>query len=170
MNKKLIVSIISGVAVSIICDWIKNIPVLSTIKWIFTTSFNKIIFFLNLRVKIWILLVVLLLFILFCYLIKKMKDSNKVEEPSFIEYTSDNFMHWKWSWGWMWNNYNKHWQVTNLRAHCPSCDTVMNGNDKSFYGPSYKCPRCQFYATCKQCDLGFEVESVIIDNIRRKRE
>jgi hypothetical protein len=149
---------------TIIWDWIKGIHVLSTISNIFSTLGSWLFAFLNFNLKIWWVLSGIIILFLVRFIIIKYGNTKEQFKPNFIDYKEDKFTYFKWTWDWE-LNYDDKWDTTNLKAHCPKCDTPMNHDS---YDTTYICPRCHFQSLYNNCDKEYEVKQVIIDNVKRR--
>ena len=154
-------------ALTLLRDYINGIKLFSTIKNIFTIIYNFLIFILNYQIKVWWLIVfVILMSVIFHFLLKK--SNTEESTPYFLNYTEDCFRNWKWTWQWHRNYYNNKYEIYNLRAHCPKCETPMI-QDINIYGEIYHCPRCRFVSDYKEHAKEYEVKAMIIDNLDRQK-
>lgn len=149
-------------------DYSKQNPILTTVGELFKWLWKVIISILNFELKIWWILLAIGLFVGIAYLFDKFKKEESFK-PDFYSYREGRFKRWKWTWGWKWNNSRSAWLISDLKAHCPNCDTPMI-EYSSIYGLSYDCPRCNFKASDSQCDEPHKIERIILDNIDRKRQ
>lgn len=149
-------------------DYSKDKPVLTTIWNIIVWIWDLIMTILNFNLKIWWLLVAIGLFIFILYIINKFKKQETFK-PDFYSYREGKFKRWKWSWGWTWSQSKNAWLISDMKAHCPNCNTPMIEHS-SMYGLSFDCPRCDFRANDSQCDEPYKIERIIFDNIDRKRK
>jgi len=149
-------------------DYSKDKPILTTVWNILVWIWNLIISILEFNLKVWWIIVTLGLFIFILYLNNKFKQ-DETFKPDFYSYREGKFKRWKWSWGWKWSQLKNAWIISNMRAHCPNCDTPMIEHS-STYGLSFVCPRCDFQASNSQCDEPQKIERIILDNIDRKRK
>ena len=157
-----IASVILSFLLTIANDYFKSRPILYTIKSILTTLGKIILIVLKFDIKVWFLILAVFVF----YLINKLRKKNLIK-PDFYNYREEKFKRWKWSWKWE-INYNKSgWFITDLKAHCPNCDTPMIEHT-SKYGLNFDCPRCDFIANDGQCDEPHKIERIILDNVQRK--
>lgn len=145
-------------------DYLKQNPILTTVSAILKYLWGILMKILNIELKIWWILVAIIIFVGFKYLINKFKKGFDFK-PDFYTYTEGKFKRWKWTWAWEWNTSRNGWIISNMKAHCPNCDTPMIDNS-SMYGLNFDCPRCDFRARDYLCD---EPE-IILDNIERMRK
>lgn len=143
-------------------DYSKSKPILTTILMFLNMLGNLFVNFLNFDLKVWWLLVGLLIFI-----ISKLQEEES-SKPDFYNYREDQFKRWKWTWSWKWSNSENAWIISNMKAHCPNCDTPLIEH-LVLNGLSFDCPRCEFSARDGQCDESHKIERIILDNIDRRR-
>jgi len=149
-------------------DYFKEKPLLSTIgiiiKWVGNLMWN-ILFF---DIKVWWIIIFLAFILFVMYLIARFKNESGFA-PSFIDYREDTIKGWRWSWDWKFSERRKAWMITDLKAHCPICNTPMIEESIS-YQTHFDCPRCDFLVTNKPSDESHKVERIILDNIDRKEK
>ena len=150
---------------TMIVDAIMKKPLLSTLWIVVKALWNGIVSFLNFNIKVWWLLIGIGVIIGALVIIAKVVDVQEEKQPKFLSYKEDFFGAWKWSWRWEQNAYNKKWNVDNIRAHCPQCDTPMFSNDSESH---FRCPRCDFSTYGSNHKKRYEIEALIIDNLERK--
>lgn len=145
-------------------DYLKEKPILTTIltilKWFKDLGWE----ILNFDLKIWWIIFALLLVILTIVFIKKLKSK---EIPTFCNYRVDKFKRWRWTWDWQWEQQKKTWSISNIKAHCPNCNTPLLDHSISIYDLAFDCPRCDFKARKEQCDEPHKIVKIILDNIDR---
>lgn len=149
-------------------DYSKQKPILTTIWNIVVWVWNLIIRVLNFNLKIWWIIVAVGLFIFILYIIDKFKQDDSFK-PDFYSYREGRFKRWRWTWEWKFSQSKNAWVISNMKAHCPNCDTPMIEHS-SIYGYSFDCPRCDYRASDSQCDEPHKIERIILDNIDRKRK
>jgi len=149
-------------------DWIKNLPFLTTLKNIG----HIILSILIIDVKIWHVIIFTIILILLPLIIIPIIASKKsstrtpiTKSPIFASYTEDKFKKWKWSWDWILKN--DIYEIENLQAHCPDCDTILM-QDINFSYMEYTCPRCNYFARNADCDNVDQIEHLILDEVKRK--
>lgn len=148
-------------------DYSKSKPVLTTVWEVISWIGNFLWKTLNFDLKIWWIIIAVALFILVVIIIDNFKNEETFK-PDFYSYKEGRFKRWKWTWSWEWSNSKNVWLISNMKAHCPNCDTPMIGHS-SIYGLSFECPRCEFRASDGQCDDPQKIERIILDNIERSR-
>lgn len=90
-------TVIGGIALSFILDWIKGVDWLSTLKTVVNFIINAIVSFLNFELKVWWILIAVALIVLSLVFIAKYYDEkSKNEEPSFLSYTKDSVLGYTW--------------------------------------------------------------------------
>ena len=160
---------ICSFVLTVVYDYSKDKPILSTVGYLVKTIWNFIKSILNFELKIWWILVAILAFIGIVYLIDKLKDDESFK-PDFCNYKEGVFKHWRWTWGWVWNTHKNTWTISDLKAHCPRCNTPMI-DQSSRYMLGFDCPRCDYRASdVDECDIPHKIERIILDNIDRERE
>ncbi|MBL4561041.1 MAG: hypothetical protein JKX79_08665 [Labilibaculum sp.] len=92
----------------------------------------------------------------------EIKEDTKTD---YLTYKEELIKNWKWSWDW--SSLENIWHITNLKVHCPKCDTPMY--ETSFYDSNLSCPRCSHKTNSRQCGDSDNIKRIIIDNIDRKR-
>lgn len=158
--------VIIGFILTVLYDYFKNKPVLSTIWEIIKFLWNLVVSFLNLRLKIWWLLVGIASLALILYVISELQNVK----PYYFNYTEGLFKRWKWTWKWEWDKYEKAWDIKELCAHCPDCGTFMIHYKNIYDGEEYSCPRCNFRAKGDECEDQQKIKVLICDNIERERK
>ena len=157
---------IFSLLLTMVYDYLKEKPVLTTI-WIIAKYFvNLFCIILDFNIKVWWIIVAVILFVVIVFLIGKLKKEHTLK-PDFYNYREGKFKKWRWTWGWKFDISKNVWLISDLIAHCPNCDTPMI-NNSSRYELSFDCPRCDFEAIDYQCDEPHKIERIIIDNINRK--
>jgi len=163
-----IVTALISFLLTITNDYFKEKPILTTILTILKWTGSLIWSILDFSIKIWWIIIFILFLIVILFLYDKFSQT-KTFKPDFYDYREDKFKKWKWSWSWEWNHSKNAWIISNLKAHCPNCNTPMIENS-TYHGLSFDCPRCDYYARDSQCDEPHKVERIILDNIDRKRK
>lgn len=171
-------TVLGGVATSFIYDSLKQLPLSTTAKNVYIWIKSGINSFLNFDIKLWWILVGIVIIILIASIPSK-KPQTKSREPqepetpdtpltlpNFYKYTSGVLKRWRWNWRWK-KMYDGNYQIDNLTAQCPKCDTPMfEGERLGFL--SFRCPRCSFYIMGDEVEFPDDIEALILDNIRRE--
>ncbi len=161
------VTAIFSLILTIIYDYFKQNPFLSTIIEVVKWIGNKIIFILNYDIKVWWILSSIITIVILILFINLRRE--KIIKPDFYNYKEDKFKKWKWSWDWEYNRIKGGWDVKRMQPYCPHCDTPLIKNS-SLYILEYWCPRCEYNATSDDCDDPVNVKVIIFDNVNRKRK
>ena len=150
-------------------DLFKKIPILSTLVSVTEIIYESIKDILNYQIAISNILIFLSVLFILNLLYFKIFRSVEVKKPHFFNYTSDHLKSFYWTWEWELNEITGNYTLTNLKAHCPKCNTGLIYNQSLYRSPEYQCPRCDFDT---QVDYNFnkKVESIIIDNVNRKKQ
>jgi hypothetical protein len=160
-----IVTTIFGVLLTILYDFLKDKPILTTIIFIFITIRDSILFVLNINLRLWwiILLIIIILVLLY------FKKINKIEPipPDYTSYRSDKFKKWEWSWNWRYDNSKNIWVINDLTAYCPNCGTPLSIY-YDYIQNIAECPRCEYKVYGNECEDPEKIEKIIIDNVKRK--
>ena len=161
-------TVIGGIVLSFVLDLINGVDLLSTLNVAVIFIVNIVISFLNLKLKVWWLLLGISVIIIVLVIIAKISETKKNTELKTPSYIEDRFAGWKWTWNWHFNTYDGNWYVEDLKAHCPKCDTPLF-HDR--HDTHFECPRCNFetdhrskHKTRKQ------VEAIIVDNANRMKK
>jgi len=147
-------------------DYFKNKPMLSTIWQIVKGFWNFIISALTFNLKVW-WLITLIVIIVIIYKIANFKPEEAFR-PDFCNYREGRFKQWRWSWNWKWSNSERAWGISDLTAHCPTCDTPLIKYTSFYDELKFDCPRCDFRANDVECEEPHKIERIVMDNIDRK--
>ncbi len=161
---------IAGIAVSLICDWLKSKPILSTIfSWLMRIKDIATSFF-GYKIPIWIIALAIILI----YLISRIKfNISQKALPDYWSYKQDRFYNWIWKWDWDFDSVEKKWYMVNLQPYCPKCNTQFV-NKSNHLDIAYECPRCKDYFSSRGLNYGHppedkqNVEALIIDNVQKR--
>lgn len=158
---------IFSLLLTIIYDYSKQKPILTTIWNIIKWIGNIVWEILDFDLKVWWLLIAIIIIILILFFITKFQKEENFN-PDFHNYKEDKLKKWKWSWNWEYSKQREAWVISDMKAHCPNCDTPLIDHSSTF-GYCFSCPRCNFEARDGQCDEPYKIERIILDNINRKR-
>ena len=140
-------------------DYIKEKPILSSIKSFFIWIWENIFEF---ELKIWQVLIILLVFSIIYALMKAKRTEPTVK---FTDYKRDTIHGTKWTWSWQHNFLESKWEVRNITPLCDNCNTRMKFESSYGVGQTAKCPRCNNRQTgLKDRET---IEALIIDNIHQ---
>lgn len=156
-----------GFSLTVIYDLVKGKQLLATMCNMFDILKSWLIIFLNFELKVWWVLTGVAIIIIILLIISFSSDNSNNINPDFTAYTTDHFRLWRWSWRWEFNVLQKKWQIINLQAHCPQCDTPMISSWDEDY---FRCPRCRFSSKYDDHEKSYEVEAIIIDNLNRRHK
>lgn len=151
----------------LIYDYFKQNPFLTTFLVLFKWVSNIIWFILNYNIKVWWLLSAILAIVIVITFISLKK--GKIIKPDFYNYSEDKFKQWKWTWDWEYNRNRGAWNIINMKAYCPKCDTPLIDYSNEF-GKNFECPRCEYKAFYDKCDDPAKVERIILDNVEREKQ
>ncbi|MGJ4734892.1 hypothetical protein [Leptospira levettii] len=165
----LVCSSLLPIILTFIVDFIKKIPILSTLQSLITESIELIRYCLNYEVTIGNILLSFLFLFVFLIIFKYFYKSQSNEKPYFLEYNNDNIKSFYWTWDWVVDQNTGKYAISNLKPHCPKCNTNLIINQSLYRNPEYECPRCNFET---QVDVNFKrkIEIIIIDNINRMKK
>lgn len=78
-------TVIGGVLLSLLLDWIQGIDWLSTFKNVMRFIFNGVVFFLNFEIKVWWLLIAIAIIVVGLFVVAKISgsQSNNIPPPHF---------------------------------------------------------------------------------------
>lgn len=147
-----IVTVISEIISSIILSTINKINLWNATLLIWKTIYSTFRYLLLLKVSVWIILVILLLFTSIKIISNKIiRKSSDIDIPEYKKYIEDVYQGRKYSWDYL--EVGNNICIDNLKNICPNC----GGNliEKSKIGNTYYgieklfCPNCQIIA----CDI-----------------
>lgn len=132
---------------------------------------------LDFNIKLWWILVGIILCIGIIYLFRKFSTGKEIivlhappELPSeFKNYREGKPKKWKWTWDYKWNSKEEVWNVTELIAYCPNCNTPLMLRIDAFHDQVADCPRCDFYED-ENAENSKKIERIIIDDIERRKK
>ncbi len=159
---------IFSLILTMLYDYFKSNPILTTIIQLIKFIWNGLISLLTFELKMWWIILFTIVVIIIIHFAKKTATTERIL-PFFYNYNQEKFKKWLWSWTWQWEEYKNAWLITNLTAHCPKCETALIENS-SRYRLSFNCPRCDFQAYGEECDEPFQIERLILDNVERDRK
>lgn len=155
---------ILGVIGTAINDVINKQAIFTTIKTFFVKVWDLIIKFLNLEIKMWVILIVIIVLILVLFIISRIlnsREDNKV--PEFIKYTKDELLGYVWEWTWG-KNYNGQYEIRDLQPICSKCETPLFS--EAFNRPFLKCVRCDEVVEWDSKKMD-QVKILICDNVNK---
>lgn len=158
-------TVIGGVLLSFVMDWINKVDWLSTLKAVLHFIGNAIVSFLNFELKVWWVLVVFAILIAALLIYAKILDAKQKDAPiSFLGYTKDSMLGYDWEWEYQ-KNYDGKYTISNLHPVCTKCG--MRLKQSGMYGWQMNCPRCN---TTKQWEEHYltDAQLLIEDNIKNR--
>lgn len=158
-------TVIGGVLLSFVMDWINKVDWLSTLKAVLHFIGNAIVSFLNFELKVWWVLVVFAILIAALLIYAKILDAKQKDAPiSFLGYTKDSMLGYDWEWEYQ-KNYDGKYTISNLHPVCTKCG--MRLKQSGMYGWQMNCLRCN---TTKQWEEHYltDAQLLIEDNIKNR--
>ena len=159
-------TVIGGVILSFILDWIKGVDWLSTLKVALKFIADTVISILNFEIKVWWLLVAIALIVIGLVIFSKFLDFKDKSNPiQFLSYTKDSVLGYTWEWEYRKTNYGKY-TISNLHPVCSKCEMNLK-QCHTVYGMEMKCLRCD--TTQKWEDhYQYDAQMLIEDNIKKQ--
>lgn len=157
-------TVIGGVLLSFVMDWINEVDWLSTLKAVVNFIVNAIVTFLNFRLKVWWLLVALaLLFAALVIYVKILDTKQKSNSIPFLSYTKDSVLGYTWEWEYR-KTYDGNYTISNLHPVCSKCGMRLKQGGP--YGLDMECIRCR---TTKKWEDAYLIDAqmLIDDNIKK---
>lgn len=156
-------TVIGGILLSLVLDWINGVDWLSTIKVVIKFIFNAIITFLNFRLKVWWVLAAIALVFASLYIIAKIYDAKPGNKTAdFLSYTKDSVLGYTWEWEYT-KTYDGKYTIHNLHPVCSKCGMILKQSGP--YGFQMDCLRCNKTKEWKD-SLRDDAQMLIEDNIR----
>lgn len=157
-------TVIGGIVLSFILDWIKGVDWLSTLKAVMSFIVNAIVSFLNFEIKVWwILIAVALIFLALVFIAKYYDTKTKNEKPSFLNYTKDSMLGYTWEWEYS-KLYDGKYTIKNLHPICSKCGMILKQGGA--YGLQMECLRCKKTFNWED-SLRTDAQMLIEDNIKK---
>ncbi len=157
--------VISGIILTVICDLIKDISVLSTLQTILKFLWSCIVNILNFNIKVWWILIAIAVIFVALLIIAKIYDTKlENNSKSFLSYTSDYLVGYSWEWTWK-KDWDGKYGVENLHPVCTKCKTPLVPTDA--FRDKMKCLRCgdvMYHDQSKEKDALV----LIYDNAKKK--
>ena len=159
-------TVIGGVLLSFVMDWINKVDWLSTLKVVLRFIGNAIVAFLNFELKVWWLLVALaLLFVALLIYIKILDTKQKNAPIPFLSYTKDSVLGYSWEWEYR-KTSDGRYTINNLHPVCSRCGMILR-QGHTVYGMEMKCLRCN--TTNKWEDYYLtDAQMLLEDNIKKR--
>ena len=159
-------TVIGGVLLSFVLDWIKGVDWLSTLKTAADFIVNAIVAFLNFELKVWWVLVAIALLFVALIIYAKILDAKEKSNPiPFLSYTKDSALGYTWEWEYR-KTYDGKYTITNLRPICSNCGMILR-QGHTVYGMEMKCLRCNTTNRWEDYYLT-DAQMLIEDNIKNR--
>jgi len=157
-------TVIGGVLLSLLNDWIKKVDWLSTLKAVISFITNAVIAFLNFEIKVWWLLVAIaILFAVLAIYVKILDAKAKSSPVPFLSYTKDSVLGYTWEWDYS-KTYDGKYTISNLHPICSKCG--MKLKQGGTFGFEMICLRCNTSQNWED-NLLYDAQMLIEDNIKK---
>lgn len=173
-NSTWIVTIFGGIITTtvgtLVYDWAKQKPILSTLAQLSKTFWTYVVTFITFKLPLWTVVVVAFL----AWVVRKISSKKKKTEskPAFWNYREDKFKNWIWRWDYGINIMERQYEIRNLQPYCPYDDTQLV-NKSTYLQAAFECPRCNttfsersVYQSIPPEDAT-SIKALIWDNIRK---
>ena len=158
-------TVIGGVLLSFVLDWIKGVNWLSTLKTVGNFIGNAIVAFLNFELKVWWVLVAIALLFVALIIYSKILDAKEKNNPiPFLSYSKDSALGYTWEWEYR-KTYDGKNTITNLRPICSKCGMILR-RGHTVYGMEMKCLRCNTTNRWEDYYLT-DAQMLLEDNIKK---
>ena len=157
-------TVVGGVILSFVLDWIKGVDLLSTLKTVLNFIGDFIVSCLNFELKVWWLLIAVALIILGLFVMAKVsKVKHQNAPPFFLTYKKDFLLGYTWEWEYT-KGYDGKYSISNLHPICSECEMILK--QCGSYGSQMECLRC---GKTKQWtnSLRDDARMLIEDNIKK---
>ncbi len=141
-------------------DYFTGIPIIKYIAEGLSFLLKWLLVFLTFNIQIWWLLIAIGIILGGKYLIYK----YGIFKPEFYHYRSDKFFVLQWEWSW--KKIDGKWQVYNLHAKCPKCNTRLVPIENKL--SDLICSRCAYSNVNDYEDEPRRISNLIYDNLTRK--
>lgn len=157
-------TVIGGVLLSLVLDWIKEVDWLTTLKSVCNFVVNAIVLFLNFELKVWwVLAAIACLFATLVVYVMILDKKQKSEPIPFLNYRKDSMLGFTWEWDYK-QNYDGKYTIANLHPVCSKCG--MSLKQGGSYGLQMRCVRCNKTKDWKS-DYLTDARLLIEDNIQK---
>ena len=158
-------TVIGGVLLSFVLDWIKGVDWLSTLATVARFLVNTLITFLNFELKVWWVLIAVALVAIVMFIIAKVLDAReKSSTPAFLNYTKDFLCGYTWEWNYT-KSYDGNYTISNLHPVCSKCGMSLKQDGP--LGLEMKCLRCNTTQGWNSTYLT-DAQLFIADNIKKE--
>lgn len=142
-------------------DYIKEKPILSSVKSLLAWIWEQIFQF---QIKIWQILIIAIILVIIYFFLQTNK-TKKATTRNFTDYNLDTIHGTVWTWSWEHNIFENKWEVQNITPICDNCGTRMKYELSYGAESTAKCPRCENRQTrLKDKEI---IEALIIDNVHQ---
>ena len=158
-------TVIGGVLLSFVLDWIKGVNLLSTLKSVIKFVVKAIVAFLNFDLKLWwVLIAIALIVVVFIIIAKILEAKDKSNPVSFLHYTKDTVLGYSWEWDYR-KTHDGKFTISGLHPVCSKCGMCLKQGGS--FGMQMQCLRCNTSQDWKD-DYLEDAQMLIEDNIRTK--
>jgi hypothetical protein len=158
-------TVIGGVLLTLVNDWIKKVDWLSTLKTVIGFIANAVNAFLNFELKVWWVLVAIGFAAIVLLVLVKISDTkSRSTDPPFASYKTDYVLGYTWEWDYK-QGYDGMYAINNLHPVCSRCGMRLKRGGP--YGLDMECLRCR---TTQKWDDDYLIDAqmLIEDNIKKK--
>ncbi len=146
---------------------IKDVSFISAFKSILIWLREAVVTVLTFEVKMWHLLILFTVLFVVLWVVAKIQNETPGNVgKDFTSYTRDSIKGLDYSWSWSQRQSGK-WAMTNLRAHCPKCETALSVEEGA-WDSEHVCPRCDSRYPLDHTKEYSKIEQIIHDNIDRE--
>lgn len=158
-------TVIGGVLLSFVMDWINKVDWLSTLKAVISFIAKAVIAFLNYELKVWwVLVAIAVLFVLLVIYVKILDAKPNSNPTAFLSYRTDFVLGYSWEWDYE-KSYDGKYTISNLHPVCSECGMRLKRGGP--YGLAMECLRCNTTQTWTASCLT-DARMLIEDNIKKK--
>jgi hypothetical protein len=163
--------IATGIASTLLADYFKEKPLLTTITNALKYMGSLIVSFLTADLKVWWVLITFVVYLI-AYLVKRTFNTNNSakepkNKPDYLKYRSEKFAYLLWRWDWKWNSSKKMYEIVNFDSHCPKCDIRLLDRSTHFTQVG-QCPKCNKIYKSPHVEDPEAAYIVVVDNINKK--
>lgn len=134
------VAVLGGLVVIGISEPAKLSPFFNTIRSAVIWIWTKFLWLMNYPITLWVIIVFVIIRWPVLYLLRSKGETSVSGQPSYINYTKEKFDKWIWKWQWRWNG--SHYEIDDLHACCPECETPLMKSTSGYHSFSaMTCPR-----------------------------
>lgn len=157
-------TVIGGVLLTLVNDWIKKVDWLSTLKAVVNFIVNAVVAFLNFELKVWWVLVAVAILVAFLIIYVIILDTKPTSNPTpFLSYRKDSVLGYTWEWDYK-QTYDGKYTICNLHPICSKCGMRLKQGGP--YGLDMECLRCRTTQKWED-DYLIDAQMLIEDNIKK---